>query len=128
MRMSLIVRKIAGKMTKTGKDSIGTRITELRKKQNITKAELSRKAGLKQPMITNYEANGSDPSATVVVKLAKALNTSTDYLLTGFEGTGKIEDQIAVLTEQDKTYLYQTIELLLTKYKYGQIGGHFTVK
>jgi len=116
-------------MNKKGKlptMTIGERITELREKQNITKAELSRKAGLKQPMITNYEAGTSDPSATVVVKLAEALNTSTDYLLTGMKNMNTIEENMAQLNEGDRrqliTWIESQIELYEIKRKYNSMS------
>lgn len=60
---------------------IGDRIKELRTTYGITQVQLAEEAGISRSVISQYESNLVEPTATVVAKLALALNTSTDYLL-----------------------------------------------
>lgn len=61
---------------------IGARIKETRKKLNLTQTELAEKAGVTRMTVVKLE-NGitADVSANTIVKIARALGTSTDYIL-----------------------------------------------
>ncbi len=74
---------------------IGNRIKELRTIYGITQVQLAEKAGISRSVISQYESNLVEPTATVVAKLALALNTSTDYLL-------GLEDDFGVKVESDE--------------------------
>lgn len=56
-------------------------IKKLRKKRKITQVELAKVIKVKQETISAYESNKAQPSADALIKIAKYLNTSTDYLL-----------------------------------------------
>ena len=49
----------------------------------VNAAELSRLTGLTQVAIRNYMRGIKVPNAQALIKLARALSTTTDYLLTG---------------------------------------------
>jgi len=49
----------------------------------VNAAELSRMTGLTQVAIRNYMRGIKVPNAQALIKLARSLNTTTDYLLTG---------------------------------------------
>ena len=52
--------------------------------QDIKVKELAAKTGLNRKTIDNYlTKNSADPSATNAVKIAKALNVTVEYLVTG---------------------------------------------
>ncbi len=57
------------------------RLRKLREKRNITQVRLSIAAEVSQETISAYESGKAMPSAETLVKIAKFLNTSTDYLL-----------------------------------------------
>ncbi len=59
----------------------GERLLEARKRQRITQYELADKAGVTRSAIGGYEKEGKDASYEVLVKLARALGVSTDFLL-----------------------------------------------
>lgn len=60
------------------------RITYMMNRRGVANAaELSRMTGLTQVAIRNYMRGIKVPNAQALVKLARALNTTTDYLLTG---------------------------------------------
>lgn len=68
---------------------IGGRINNLRTCLKLKKQELATMVGVSPSMISrfeNMENNRVDiPSVRILILLAKALETTTDYLLTGFE-------------------------------------------
>ena len=60
------------------------RIIYMMKRRNIANAaELSRLSGLTQVAIRNYMRGIKVPNAQALIRLSRALNTTSDYLLTG---------------------------------------------
>lgn len=60
---------------------IGDRIRELRNKLGLSQSELGDKIETDGSVISRWETNKARVSQRYIVKLAKALGTSTDYLL-----------------------------------------------
>lgn len=60
---------------------IADRLASMRQKHGLTQEELAELAEISQNSISRYERNLTDPTSEVIVKLAKALATSSDYLL-----------------------------------------------
>lgn len=66
--------------------SFGKNLKEAMKVSNLTTKELSVKTGIKESTISSYLKNeGAQPTAEKAVKIAEALNTSVEFLVTGFE-------------------------------------------
>ena len=64
----------------------GENLREAMNIMGITTKELALKSGLKEETINSYlKKNGATPTADKAVKLANALNTSVEFLVTGFE-------------------------------------------
>ena len=59
------------------------RLTEKMKEKNITQADLCRLTGLSTSMVSYYCAGRRVPSMPTVIKIAKALNTTVEYLANG---------------------------------------------
>ena len=64
---------------------LGDRIARLRKAAGMNQAELAEKIGVSTSAIGMYEQGRREPSCALLVSLARALNTSLQYLLTGAE-------------------------------------------
>lgn len=79
---------IAGENNLVGM-SLGVRVKHLRKNAGLTQKELADKVGVDQSTISDLE-NGvtQNPSASVVASIAKALGTSPEFLLQGYEPEG----------------------------------------
>lgn len=60
---------------------IGFRIVTRRKQLNLSQKELASKTDITEATLSRYENNIREPKAEIIAKLAKALYTSTDYLL-----------------------------------------------
>lgn len=62
---------------------IGRRIASRRKQLGLTQAEAAEKAELTQQFFASVETGAKNIRAESIIKVSKALNISTDFLLTG---------------------------------------------
>lgn len=62
---------------------MGLRISKLRKQMGLTQEELAERAGMTSQTISTAELGKKALRPENIVKLSRALNISTDYLLTG---------------------------------------------
>ncbi len=62
-------------------ENIGKKINVLRKERGYTQAELARKMGVNQKLVSDYEVNRLRPHHEIIVRLALALEVSADELL-----------------------------------------------
>jgi len=60
---------------------IGEKIRLRRKELNLTQAQLSELTGFAQQEISRYEKGEYEPSARSIIRFAKALEVSADWLL-----------------------------------------------
>lgn len=74
---------------------IGKRIYDRRKSLGITQEGLAELADTTPQAISNYERGERELRATTIIKLAQALQTDTDYILTGKVNTGNIDFDIS---------------------------------
>jgi transcriptional regulator with XRE-family HTH domain len=113
--------------------SIGDRIKELRKKQNLTQGDLAEKIGMTYVQIGRYEVRGAKPSSEVLSKLADALNTTTDYLMNGetTESNSKalkdktilgLLQKIEGLGDKDKEMIITFLDAFLVKKQIQQLA------
>ncbi len=61
--------------------SIGERIRKLRKKNGLSQAELGETVGVESNTISRWERNDLIPKGTSLARIARALNTTSAYLL-----------------------------------------------
>jgi len=67
----------------TSNDTFGSRLTQARVELGLSQAELAERTGIAPAQISRYESGRNIPRAGVVVKLAKALDVSSQWLITG---------------------------------------------
>lgn len=75
------------------------RLKELRNSKKISQNELSKTIGVHVTNISRYERGENKPTTQVLSKLANALDTTTDYLMSGST------DEIATNNLSDKEML-----------------------
>ena len=63
--------------------SIGERISELRKAQNISQGQLAEAMDVSRQAVSKWENDLSSPDAMNLIKLADLLDTDIEYLSTG---------------------------------------------
>jgi len=92
----------------------GNRLKQLRTEKGFSKIELSELAQVHHVQIGRYENKGAMPSTDVLVKLANALETSTEFLLNG------TKEDLANEMLMDKELLnqFKSIEKLPEEKKY----------
>jgi transcriptional regulator with XRE-family HTH domain len=79
---------------------IGNRIIKKRKEKNLKQKDMiDLLDGATNQMLSNWENGHSIPTATYIIKLAKILDTTTDYLLTGIENIKS--EEIYITTYKD---------------------------
>ena len=59
----------------------GQRLKSLRKQRNLTQKQLAELIGTQNSIISFYEVGDRIPSPEIIVKLARTLHVSSDYLL-----------------------------------------------
>ncbi|MBR4449386.1 MAG: helix-turn-helix transcriptional regulator [Treponema sp.] len=92
--------------------------------QGLTTRALSEKSGVSKRTIDNYlKKNPQEPSVSNAYKIAKALNVSIEYLLTGEEYTGTIPltgqlleyvAEFEALTQEQKQIVQMLVKNLQT--------------
>ena len=109
------------------------RLKDLIKEKNLLQKEFAAKAGVKKRALDMYlGAQTSMPPADIAVKIAKALDTTVEYLVTG-EGAGlilenpkvndgpetRILNKLEILDNIDKTIVENLIDSLIDKKQSG---------
>lgn len=61
-------------------NEFGARIAELREKIGMTQAELAEKLSVSAQAVSKWETGGGYPDVETIPQIAKALETTTDYL------------------------------------------------
>lgn len=91
------------------KAKIAKRLREARESQNLTQAALAARAGLSRSAVVNYENEKAVPGGMELMKLARALDSTPNFFLSGsdqfrdsekvehFLAAGSLEEQIAKL-------------------------------
>lgn len=79
---------------------IGMRILKMRKELGLTQEDLADRSGLSQSFLTCVERGEKGLGFDSIIKISRALGTSTDYLLTG------------TITEKESNYILQLFDLM----------------
>ena len=76
---------------------LGARIAALRRDAGLSQAELAGQLQISPSALGMYEQGRREPSAQMLVALAKVLGVSTDYLLTGLPAQNQEENLHKIL-------------------------------
>lgn len=85
-------------------ESIGQRLTIARENAKISKSQLTDKMHLSRSICGKWEKGDSNPSTAHLIKLAKVLNVSFEWLATGVEN----KNEKTTLTQAEKETLHNT--------------------
>lgn len=90
-------------------ESFNERLERLLKQNNLQKKDIAEKCGISQNGISTWKVTGTIPRADIAVKIAKCLNVTTEYLVTG---------ELSELDDTQKNELaYQVASLSAEKQK-----------
>jgi transcriptional regulator with XRE-family HTH domain len=100
--------------------SFGKRLTEARKKKELSQESIAKLLKTKAPVIGRYERGEMIPSVEVATKLASLLGVSLDYLAGNTDveldsGTLKRVQLIQKLNNEDKDHLFALMDAFLFK-------------
>lgn len=100
---------------------LGDKVKMLRKSLKITQKDLATSIGVSQSTIGMIEGNNQGASNDTLLKLAKALNTTVDYLLSDDE---KVKDIINFqeLNKKDKKSITKDLKVLMDEFREGTDG------
>ena len=76
---------------------LGPRIAALRREAGLSQAELAARLGVSPSAMGMYEQGRREPSAQLLVALARELGVTTDFLLTGEASTAPETDALAAM-------------------------------
>lgn len=124
----LIISLNSIKMTDLGK-----RILDLRKRKNLSQTDLANAVGISYAQIGRYETKDTQPPAEVLKKIADALGTTVDYLISGDTGEkakAALKDSellqqfkaVEGMSEDDRTVVKKLIDAFITKAKLKQLA------
>lgn len=101
-------------------NSIGDRIKTLRKEHSLTLKDLSEKANISVSFLSDIENGRSNPSLERLNDIAKALDTTTSYLL----GENQLinEKKETQLTKKDEKDIEKRLNQIKTELMEGQDG------
>ncbi len=100
---------------------LGDKVKKLRKELKITQSELAKNIGVSQSTIGMIEGNKQGASSETLMKLAKTLNTTAEYLLSENDEDNKsnIPDKI---NEKDKKSITKDLKILMDEFREGTDG------
>ncbi|HWM89821.1 MAG TPA: helix-turn-helix transcriptional regulator [Thermoanaerobaculia bacterium] len=66
-------------------EGLGDRISRLRRKKKLSQGDLAERIGTSNHQLSKYERGIHEPSLELLSRIARTLDTSTDFLITGKE-------------------------------------------
>lgn len=101
--------------------TLGDRVASLRKEKGLKQKELADRAEISTPFVSDIENDKRNVSSKVLLRIAKALGTSLDYLMTGEGDQPKkpqrreIPSELETAAEEGGWTLSDTVALLEAK-------------
>lgn len=89
-------------------ESFNERFERLLEEKNLQKKDIALKVGISPNGISTWKITGTIPRADVAIKIAKELNVSVEYLITG---------ELSGLNTKENTLAYQVAKLSADKQK-----------
>lgn len=91
--------------------TVGERIFYLLEQKNMKQKELSDITGISTTSISNWRKRNTNPSADKILIIAKALDVTPEYLLSGITEEGKRSNRLEYMVLPKDTEERQLIEM-----------------
>lgn len=88
--------------------SVGERIYELRKKQNISQLQIAKALDVSRQSVSKWENDLAVPEMIKLIQLADLLKTDTEYLATGAHS--KIKEAPTVIVKKEEVVVEKIVE------------------
>lgn len=96
--------------------SIGERITDLRKAENISQGKLASLLDVSRQAVSKWENDQATPDTLKLIQLADILKTDVEYLATGKTAEPIIEKVIVTVPEIQEKIVEKTVEKPVIRY------------
>ena len=90
--------------------SVGERIAELRKKRNISQAQIADALDISRQAVSKWENDQSAPDMLNLIRLADLLDTYTEYLATGNHSKTKAEPAVVHVIQKVDNVVEKVVE------------------
>ena len=90
--------------------SIGERISELRKQQNISQGQLAKALDVSRQAVSKWENDQTAPDTINLIRLADLLGTDTEYLATGVHSRIKTPPSVVTLVQKVENVVEKVVE------------------
>lgn len=90
--------------------SVGERIAELRKKRNISQAQIADALGISRQAVSKWENDQSAPDMLNLIRLADLLDTDTEYLATGNHSKAKADPAVVHVIQKVDNVVEKVVE------------------
>ena len=90
--------------------SIGERINNLRKQQNISQVQLAKALGVSRQAISKWENDQSTPDTLNLIQLADVLGTDSEYIATGNHSAIKSPPEIITVVQKVDNVVERVVE------------------
>ena len=102
--------------------TFGERLTQVRKKKNLSQAEVGKKIGINGDACGRDERNEVKSTIEMAVKIAQDLEVSLDFLTCNSDieldkATLDRVQKVTKLIEKDKDYIFVTLDALIRDFK-----------
>lgn len=94
----------------------GERLAKLLEIEGYTQRELANMIGVTEAALSRYLKDEREPKMEIIANIATALNTTTDYLLTGKDDTESFEETYrlvargtSMMTDEEKMKLMKVL-------------------
>lgn len=88
-------------------NSIGERIYELRKQNNLSQGDLAEKLEISRQTVSKWENNSSSPELEKIIALSEIFAVTTDFIL---KGTSVVTTEETTVTQEEKTEEQEVIK------------------
>lgn len=95
--------------------SVGERIIEFRKAQNITQGKLAEALGVSRQAVSKWENDQSTPDPAKMIQLADILDTDIEYLSTGRRNYGRRPPVVINTVETIETVVEKPVVQVVEK-------------
>lgn len=90
--------------------SIGERISELRKQQNISQGQLAKALDVSRQAVSKWENDQTAPDTINLIRLADLLRTDTEYLATGVHSKIKSPPSVVTVIQKVDNVVEKVVE------------------
>lgn len=90
--------------------SVGERISELRKQQNISQGQLAKALDVSRQAVSKWENDQTAPDTINLIRLADLLGTDTEYLATGVHSKIKSPPSVVTVIQKVDNVVEKVVE------------------